>query len=561
MSIKIQGAGGAITRKARAILQREIEERAAPMGGRSHEEREFDKTIDLVQDKRLPAEGFKIEKASEDAMRVIGGDGTGILYGCGKLLRLAKITPDEIEFSDHSEVSAPAKPDRGMYLAVHNYNTYQVAPAVFIERYIEELALWGINDIGVCFHKFHFNGIAAPETREYIERLNLILRTAKSLGMKTTLLMVSNDGYGNSPLELRYKGKTPRNWGTEICVASPEGMALVKREFEEILGAIEPIEQVVISSYDSGGCDCDQCAPWGIKGLYRVAKELSESFRRMAPCGKYYLSTWYFDYNCGKIGEWDTLFEKLKRGELNWIDGILADGAYVNDYFPRQVIERRVGKPVISFMEISMLTGSPWGGFGSNPVPKFIQEQWDLSKDHIIGGLPYSEGIYEDINKVLWAQLCWAPQRRTMDILKEYVGYEFSREHAHDIAMAVAALEPSRMHSGGDLKNDFSGSGKVWEELSYYDRCLDWHARNSWRWRHTLLRAKIDAEMALSGGEPTPEIGRAHDELFRLYRLDDRSFGNVRPLEVIPDREKGGRSLKTQWCGKTLLDFPAYRRA
>ncbi len=555
ITIIIKGAANdAVILKAQSILQRILDERTAPMGGYSYKEHHFNKTIWLIQDRQLPADGFKIEKVSEDEIKVTGGGGPGILYGCGKLLRLAEISPDKIIFHDSPELDVPAKEDRGLYFAVHNYGVYQVAPAAFIERYIEELALWGINDIAVCFHKFHFNGIAAPETREYIDRLNLILKTAKSVGMKGTLLITANDGYSNSPKALRYKGEITRNWGTEVCVSTAEGMDLIKREFEEILKAIAPIDQVILWPYDSGGCGCDQCAPWGSHGLLHAAKELSSTFRKLLPNGKYYLSTWYFDYNCGDIGEWGSLFKKIESGELKYIDGILADGAYVNDYFPHQVIEHHIDKPVISFLDISMPNGNPWGGFGSNPIPKHIQKQWDISKNSIIGGVPYSEGIYEDVNKVLWAQLCWKPDRSTTDILKEYVRYEFSVEYADKITSAIEALEPARWWNG----NNFGESVKVWEQLSYYDRCLNWYSRNSWRWRQILLRAKIDAELAISNEEPTAETGRAYDELFRISHLDDRAFQYIRPYDVVPDIEKGGHTLKNFQRGKGISDFCTY---
>ena len=557
MRVKIQGDGDGVVGKAAAITRRVVAERTAPMGGRDHEENGQPWTVSLEVDKRLPAEGFKIEELSGNHVRVVGGDGAGVLHGCGKLLRLAELGPERVVFHGAPELSAPVKPDRGMYFAVHNYNTYQVAPADFIVRYIEDLALWGINDICVYFHKFYFGGLADPKAAEYLERLNLILRTAKSLGMKATLLVTANDGYANVPEELLYQGKTPRNWGREVCASKPGGLALLRREFAEILDALEPVDQVVSWPYDSGGCDCGQCAPWGMKGFLKLSKELCAEFRRRSPGGKFYFGTWYFDYNCGDVGEWDALFAALESGGLDWADGILADGAMVNGFFPQQVVERCVGKPVISFMEISMVTGRPWGGFGSNAVPKFIQKEWDRSKEHVIGGIPYSEGIFEDINKFLWAQLCWSPERPAMDILEEYAAAEFSKEHAQAIAAAIASMEPSRMHHSAELTNDFSGSAKAWETISRLDRRLGWNERNSWRWRHVLLRAQIDAELAKSGGEPTDELGRAYDELFRIYQLQARSFSNVRPAEVVA----GPRGLEFLTRGKSLRDFPCYLRA
>lgn len=552
--------GCPIAKRAHDILLRAIKEKIMPPGNISHEMPDFRCSISLDIDKSLPVEGFRIEKYSDRSVRILGGSGAGILYGCGKLLRISEINEQKIILGGHPSVSQPAKSDRGMYFAVHNYNVYQVAPDSFIIKYIEDLALWGINDIAVVFHKFHFTGIDDSHTLEYIERLNLILRTAKSLGMKTTLIFTVNDGYLNSPMELRYKGQTPRNWGTEICVSQPAGNELIKKEFEEILEALAPLDQLVLWPYDSGGCECSDCAPWAQNGLLKIGRELQVIFKRRYPGGSVILSTWYFDYNCGKLGEWDSLFNNLENGANKWIDGILADGAYVNGYFPRQIVERPVNVPVISFMEISMLTGRPFGGMGSNPVPRFIQQQWNISKDRIVGGLPYSEGIYEDINKFIWAQLCWSPERPVMEILEEYSAGEFSREYAREIATALAALEPARMHNEKTLLTDFSDSIRVWEELSYYDRCLGWNSRNSWRWRHNLLRAKIDAEMALSRGKPTAEMGLAFDELFRLYQLNGLTFINIKPNEVVPDIEAGKRSLKFFENGKCFLDFCSYRK-
>jgi hypothetical protein len=560
VNIVLENVEGDIVSRAKKILQRIFEERTEPMGGHSHDKYSFHKNIYLCKDSKLPFDGFKIEKLSDDEIRVTGGGEHGILYGCGKLLRLAEISPRDIIFHDSPEVSAPVKKDRGMYFCVHNYNFSQVAPEDVLIEYLEDLALWGINDCAVIYHKFQYTGLDQPEAKEYLTRLNLILRTAESLGMKTTVFIMANDGFINSPMELRYKTEIPRNWGTEICPSNPKGMELLKREFEESLLALKPLDQMVMWPYDSGGCGCEKCYPWGSNGYMLLSKEFSKIFHRVFPKGKFYLGTWFFDYNCGNIGDWDALLKKFDNKELDWIDGILADGTYVNGYFPKQVVENkhRIDKPIISFLDISMPQGGPWGGFGSNPMPKHIQEQWNLSKDLIIGGLPYTEGIHEDINKVLWAQLCWDPERNTMDILKEYVSYEFSREHANEITKAIAAIEPSRWRVGKNRVYDFSGSPKVWEELSYYDRTLSWYARNSWRWRQTLLRAKIDAEMALSNGEPTAEVGRAYDELFRINYLNDRALKYIRPYDVIPDPEKGGKALMNLQRGKSITDFCSY---
>ena len=63
------------------------------------------------------------------------------------------------------------------------------------------------------------------------------------------------------------------------------------------------------------------------------------------------------------------------------------------------------GLPLLNFPDISMYGQNPWGGYGANPHPGRLQQRWDETKKKLSGGFPYSEGIYEDINKVICAQL------------------------------------------------------------------------------------------------------------------------------------------------------------
>ena len=49
----------------------------------------------------------------------------------------------------------------------------------------------------------------------------------------------------------------------------------------------------------------------------------------------------------------------------------------------------------------------PWGGFGATPLTAHSQGQWNAAKGISSGGLPYSEGIYEDLTKVVHSQFYW----------------------------------------------------------------------------------------------------------------------------------------------------------
>ena len=90
--------------------------------------------------------------------------------------------------------------------------------------------------------------------------------------------------------------------------------------------------------------------------------------------------------------------------------------------FPRYPLERGVpgGLPLVNFPEISMWGQSPWGGYGANPLPARLERLWRQASGKLSGGFPYSEGIYEDINKVICARLCWDPDRPAIETVKEF---------------------------------------------------------------------------------------------------------------------------------------------
>ena len=66
----------------------------------------------------------------------------------------------------------------------------------------------------------------------------------------------------------------------------------------------------------------------------------------------------------------------------------------------------------------------PVGGFGANPFTQELERIWDSAKHLLAGGFPYSEGIYEDPNKIAYAQFYWGDQRAA-ETVREYVTFYF----------------------------------------------------------------------------------------------------------------------------------------
>ena len=127
---------------------------------------------------------------------------------------------------------------------------------------------------------------------------------------------------------------------------------------------------------------------------------------------------------------------------------------------------------------------SPWGGRGANPLPQRFQTLWNSVGTKLSGGFPYSEGIFEDMNKAIFSQFYWKRDTPAIDTVRQYASYEFSPGVADDVVHAVNILEQNHTLPAAD-----AGSADALDRLQKADARLSRQARASWRWRILLLWA------------------------------------------------------------------------
>ena len=147
---------------------------------------------------------------------------------------------------------------------------------------------------------------------------------------------------------------------------------------------------------------------------------------------------------------------------------------------------------------------------------------------NLAGGWPYSEGLFEDMNKVVMLQLYWRPDQAVDETLREYAGYEFTPKVAEDVLDMVKILEKNfpRGNIGPDAIQAFELAQKV-------DARLSPSTRTSWRWRILFLRTLIDKEMYLKGGQLEGEVLKnAFAELTRIYYAENALIDWLRPPQV-----------------------------
>ena len=491
----------------------------------------------LSLDAGIGADGFRIDRPDADGpWRLAGGDERGLLYGIGAFLRGCHQTVSADEagptFRGKTGVSKPRLPVRGIYFATHFHNFYHDAPLDRVERYVADLALWGCSTLSVWFDMHHYTGIQDPAAQKMIERLHAILKAANRVGLGASLTSIANEAYSTSPPELRAE-PFPHHYHVEICPSRPGGLDLILKWRAEVLQAFADldIESFWIWPHDQGGCRCEACKPWGGNGFVRNAEAVARLVRRMLPRTRTVVSTWEFGYWQGEE-EWDRFYEAMAR-HPDWVDYVMAE--HHGDY-PAYVLKHGApgGFPLLNFPEISMFGMYPWGGFGANVQPRRLQQVWKSCRHLLSGGFPYSEGIFEDLNKAICLQLYWDPDRPVEDIVREYAAAEFGPETAEDVCRAVYLLEANMAHQLADreqlgkwAKAEDAGAAlyqlkaatEPEKPLGLLDRAakaIPPACAASWRWRMLWLRAALDAELIRSGGRPTEQSDAWFEEVERL---------------------------------------------
>ncbi len=520
---------GATGARVLAVFARLVAERS----GLTVVESDTAPAVVLAMAPGVGAEGFAITDDPGGAVRVTGHDARGLLYGLGKLLHDADWAPGVFTPGPWRGVSVPARPIRGMYFATHFHNFYHEAPLDEVTHYIEELALWGVNTISVWFDYHHYRGITDPEAQAMLVRLRDLLQTAEALGLDASLTCIANEGYADSPEALRAEYRAGQNgyyappaghYHVELCPAQPGAIALRLQWLDEVFDAFQGIDlrYLWIWPYDQGGCTCAACAPWGAHGFLTIAEPVARAYRARFPHGQVLLSTWYFDRFTD--GEWAGLAHAFAE-KPDWVDALIVDTH--GDEFPAFPLQHGApgGLPMVNFPEISMYRCGPWGGFGASPLPVHLQKLWDVCGPVVAGGFPYSEGVYEDMNKVLCAQWYWDPARPAAAITDEYLHDACGTRDLDGVIEAVALLEANIEH-GVDAEaarvrfSPVADTAHAFALLAATDAVLPAYARAGWRWRLLYLRGLLDAELAAHDGAISDRAEAALQELTAFYHAD-----------------------------------------
>ena len=516
---------GALMGNTRNILVKQITSRTEV---RFADDGTAEYTIELVKEKMNAPESFRIADKGKNYIQVIGNDDLGVLYGVGQFLRSSRYDRNGFTPGLWRGTSIPKGAVRGMYFATHFNNFYEAAPIEDVQKYVEELALWGVNNLVIHFANWQYTSFYDVDAQKSLTRIRQILGVARACGMKVGILQVPNQGFkftNNDFINVPVPDALGRrgHFGVNLDPSNVRAGKLIKENWAVLLDQFKDLglDLIVYWPYDEGGCGCNKCWPWGARGYPKLSQELTAITKEKYPNINVVLSTWMYD--TPPAGEWEGLTRFLQK-DSKWLDYIMADS---HEDFPRYPLDKGVpGRlPLLNFPEISMWGQGPWGGYGANPLTNRLQRLWNQTDNKLLGGFPYSEGIYEDMNKVICAQLYWDGSRSASDIIKEYVAYEFSPDVVNDVTKAIDILESNHIRS--QIR---SSAIEAFSLVNNAEQKLTPRVRKSWRWRILFLRALIDREIFEHGGKlEGPVLKAAFNELTEIYHAQNAHSMPIHP--------------------------------
>jgi len=495
-------------------------------------------TIRFDLNQSVGVESFMISDEGNDIV-ITGGDTPGLLFGVGELLRISRFDQGGFSAGAWRGKSVPEKPLRGIYWATHYKNTYDVGDLSDMKKYVEEMGLLGYNTLFVWYDLSHYRSFDDPRSLAFLDRIVQYLCTAQHIGMRVGLVDVVNHSYYDfAPKELRavggHGGNKPQKVHEQyhICPSAPGGMEMIlnlkRKYYQSLKDRGIAIDTVVLWGIDDGGCSCEQCKPWDSNGYLRCAEKDAGLVREIFGSGcKTGLSNWGINFT--------EAYKIWSENPPRWLDYVMYTGipsVKMNDKkLPGNVLP-------INFPDICNgmreTVWAPRGGYGANPVPGIIQERRAVRWASQAGGAPYSEGIWEDVNKMLVASLYWNSKADVWDALRQYISSEFSPDVVEEVVAAIRILEKNSKPSKSILKSKEFGVARntirvpvdsidALDLMKKADAKLTVRAKTSWRWRVLYLRALIDAELSRTEGRYEGDVlQQAFDELRDIYQFKEK---------------------------------------
>jgi len=485
-----------------SIFKSRVEERS----GASVSDKSGSFTVRFDLDAAMADEAFDISD-TDNGIVIKGKNFNSLVFGLGQLLHKSRYDEKGMYITDWRGYLAPECSFRTIYFAIHFYNWYLTTSPEALARYFEDLMLWGYNGACGIFAKLNLDNWEDPNVERTFALLEKLFSTAKELNLETTLILENTDFRKRN---VKVAADLTHIWsktGQPSCPSCEGGYEYILENNAKIVERMAKtgIDNYLFFPYDEGGCSCEKCAPWGGNGYYRYTKRMFNDLKKYTPNAKAILATWHFGkpLNDPRDFEWlDRAIREDKAKGDDWVSYLMLE---TREGMPAYIKEHGVpgGCKAIDFPELTMMKLEPWGGYGAVCAPVELKRIWDIFKDMMYGGIPYSEGKYDDLNKAVVSGFFWEKNREVMENFRDYCGYEFKEEIADDLYEMSVLLEKNqfRTHFTSKQPADMDEIVRARELAVKMDDSLPENVKTRWQWRIFYIRALLDYERYAGAAE------------------------------------------------------------
>ncbi|MBA4167423.1 MAG: hypothetical protein H0X41_07775 [Chitinophagaceae bacterium] len=410
-------------------------------------------------------ESYRIVSSVYQNRKIIlieGTDERGVLFGAGRLLRMMNYSSYRVSFPQLPMLaSAPDKAIRGHQLGYRNTaNSYDGWTKQQFEQYIRDLVVFGANSIESIPI---FEESSSPHFKVAPMEMNAFI---SSVCQKYAL-----DYWMWVPAQFDIGDTAKRNKYLSA--------------FEKICKQSVRINGVFFPGGDPGDNPPQTVIPF-LKDIYAILKKYH-------PAGSIWLSLQGYTPEQNQY-----VYNYIRQEKPQWFGGLVTgpSSPTAEETRPQLPAKYKIRHYPDVTHNVRCEFEIPWwdpsfsftlGREAVNPRPSHYTVIYHQMEPYVDGFISYSDGIHDDVNKILWTALSWNGKSETREIMKEYANYFFGSNVEEDAADAILALEKNwqgPMIANGSVSTTLS----AWKQLEKNNPQLD----SNWRWQMNLLRAYYD---------------------------------------------------------------------
>jgi len=410
-------------------------------------------------------EGYRLVMDQTNGKKIlwlIAADQRAVIFSIGQFLRTAELSRGKILFDKKNEMAtSPKYPIRGHQIGYRNTaNSWDAWTMEQYEKYLRELALFGTNCIeNIPFHDGRNNPVMKYPREVMNKRISEICHE-----------------YG-----LDHWDWIP----ADVDLSDPVKFREEVARHEEYYKNCPYLDGIFFPGGDPGSNHPKDVMPF--------LKAITEKLKKYHPKASMWISLQGFSDD-----HVDYLYQYLDKNSPDWLTGVVSGPSspdmaatrfrlpkkYQHRHYPDLTHTVRCQYPTLNWDQAFALTE---GREVCNPQPVYYAKIHNRYAPFTDGFLSYSDGVHDDVNKVIWSQMAWDPEKPVREVMVEYARFFFGSSVAEAGADGILALErnwvgPTEENGGIEATSAF------WTNLETRHPEL----KNNWRWQLLVMRSNYD---------------------------------------------------------------------